>query len=104
MSEKSKPKRWTASRKTELVLQAMSGRKPVAELCREHGIAQSTFFAWKKAFLEAGTSALKGKGGDGRAAELERDLAKAQRKIGQLLMDKEILEEAVEICKKKGWS
>ena len=102
MSEK-KQKRWTAARKAELILASLSEKKTVAELCRENGIPQSTFFAWKKAFLEAGGAALKGSAGNTREAELEQQLSDAQRKVGQLLMDKEILEFAVEHSKKKGW-
>ena len=102
--DKKKQKRWTAARKTELVLASLSGTKTVAELCRENGIPQSTFFAWKKAFLEAGTASLKGSGQGSREAELEQKLAQAERKIGEMVMDKEILEFAKDYVKKKGWS
>ena len=99
-----KAKRWTAARKTELIIDVMAGKKSVAEACRESGIAQSTFFTWKKAFLEGGTAALKGKDRSSREAELEAQLKETQRKVGELLMDKEILEFAVKTSKKKGWS
>ncbi|NQZ48597.1 MAG: transposase [Erythrobacter sp.] len=102
--EKEKQKRWTAARKAELVIASLSGNKTVAELCRESGIPQSTFFAWKKAFLEAGTNGLKGAGQSSREAELEQKLAQAERKIGEMTLDKEVMDFAKDFVKKKGWS
>ena len=102
--EEKKQKRWTAARKSELVIASLSGTKSVAELCRENGIAQSTFFNWKKAFLDAGTAGLKGSGQSSREAELEQKLVQAERKIGEMILDKEVLEFAKDYVKKKGWS
>lgn len=91
----------TATRKAERVIVSLSGSKEVAELCRENGIAQSTFFKWKKAFFEGGTAGLKGGAGSSREAELEQKLAKAERKIGEMTMDKEILDCAADFAKKR---
>jgi hypothetical protein len=61
-------------------------------LARETGQAAGTISAWREAFLEAGQEGLKSRP---RPVE-ERQLVDAQRKIGELALDNDILRALVE--------
>src|SRR4051795_4955366 len=74
--------RWSARRKQEVVLRLFRGESLDA-LARETGQAAGTISAWREAFLEAGQEGLKNRP---RPVE-ERQLADAQRKIGELALD-----------------
>lgn len=83
--------RWSARRKQEVVLRLLRGESLDA-LARETGQAAGTISAWREAFLEAGQEGLKSRP---RPME-ERQLADAQRKIGELALDNDILRGLVE--------
>src|SRR3954454_2151530 len=78
--------RWSARRKQEVVLRLLRGESLDA-LARETGQAAGTIAGWREDFLQAGHEGLKS-----RPAPVEdRRLADAQRKIGELSMDLDIL-------------
>jgi hypothetical protein len=78
--------RWSARRKAEVVLRLLRG-EGLDALARETGQAAGTIAGWREEFLAAGHEGLKA-----RAAPVEdRRLADAQRKIGELSMDLDIL-------------
>ena len=93
--DKKEVKRWTASRKSELIIQSFSSKKSTAELCRQEGIAQSTFFQWKKDFISGGTSSLKNGNGTMKNDPSQK-LAETEHKLGETAVEKEILQEAVQ--------
>ena len=78
-----------------MIIESFLSKKTTAELCRQNGIAQSTFFQWKKDFISGGTSSLKNGNGTEKN-ELSRKLAETERKLGEMVVEKEILQEAVE--------
>ncbi len=47
---------------------------------------------WRDDFLEAGLAGLKRRTDDPKVAALERELKRAKRLVGELMMDKELLE------------
>ena len=47
---------------------------------------------WRDEFLEGGLAALKRRTEDPKAAALERELKRAKHMVGDLMMDKELLE------------
>jgi transposase len=78
--------RWSARRKQEVVLRLLRGESLDA-LARETGQAAGVISSWREAFLEAGQEGLKT-----RPQPVEdRRLADAQRKIGELALDNDIL-------------
>src|SRR5215211_7598057 len=83
--------RWSARRKQEVVLRLLRGESLDA-LARETGQAAGTISGWREAFLEGGQEGLKSRP---RPVE-ERQLADAQRKIGELALDNDILRGLVE--------
>jgi transposase-like protein len=46
--------------KIAIVIEGMSGEESIAALCRREGIAQSVYYSWSKAFMEAGKARLNG--------------------------------------------
>lgn len=78
--------RWSARRKEEVVLRLMRG-EGLDALARETGQAAGTISAWREEFLVAGREGLKSRP---RPVE-DRQLADAQRKIGELALDNDIL-------------
>ena len=61
-----------------LVLESLRNEQSVADLCRQHGISQTTFYKWRDKFLEGGKNALLGNGDSSKPSET------AQAKIKEL--------------------
>jgi transposase len=85
--------RWSAGKKMEAVLRLLRG-EPLETLSRELGVEAHRLAAWRDDFLEGGKEALKGQRPD-RSPE-DRQLRDAERKVGQLTMENEILRAAAE--------
>ncbi len=91
MSEKKSPKRWSAKRKQEVVLRLLRGES-LDTRSRETGQPGSVLSGWRDDFLETGLVGLKRRTDDPKVAALEKELKRAQRLVGDLMMDKELLE------------
>ncbi len=85
--------RWSAGKKLEAVLRLLRG-EPLEALSRELGVEAHRLAAWRDDFLEGGKEGLRGQRPD-RSPD-ERALRQAERKIGQLTMENEILRAAAE--------
>ena len=85
--------RWSAGKETEAVLRLLRG-EPLETLSRELGVEAHRLAAWRDDFLERGKQGLKGQRPD-RSPD-DRALRQAERKIGQLTMENEILRAAAE--------
>jgi transposase-like protein len=85
--------RWSAGKKTEAVLRLLRGES-LEELSRELKVEAHRLAAWRDDFLAAGTQGLKGQRAD-RSPD-DRALKQAERKIGQLTMENEVLRAAAE--------
>lgn len=51
-------KRYSSEEKIRIVLEGLRGEISVAELSRREGIPSVTYYAWSKAFLDAGKNGL----------------------------------------------
>ena len=98
MSDTRKYRKFTAQQKTEIVLASLRGPKSLAELCREHEIADSLLRKWREQFLAAGAERLQGKAERTEAAELRRQLARLERALGRKTMEVEVAGELL-----RGW-
>src|SRR5512132_720253 len=85
--------RWSAGKKMDAVLRLRRG-EPLDVLSRELGVEAHRLAAWREDFLEGGKEALKGQRPD-RSPD-DRALRQAERKVGQLTMENEILRAAAE--------
>ena len=72
--------------------QAESGT-PVPEVCRKMGIAEQTFYRWKKKYLGMGIAELR------RLRVLEEENRKLKQLVADLSLDKQMLQD---VLRKKG--
>ncbi len=84
------PERWSAQRKTELVLRLLRG-EPLDAVSRESQVPAHELESWKRVFLEAG-----GRGLKIRSDPEERELTLARAKVGELTMRLELAEYLIE--------
>ncbi len=81
-------KRRTTEEISHVLAQAEAG-VPVKELCRKYGVAEATFYAWRKKYGDLSPSELK------RLKALEDENRKLKRLVADLALDKQILQDAV---------
>ncbi len=86
--------RWTTKRKAALVLSLLKGETSIQEAARQHGLTVAELEEWKERFLLAAENALRGRPKDEEALKDEQ-IKKLKQKIGDLVMDIDILKEAV---------
>jgi putative transposase len=71
------------------VLKAVESGRKVADVCREHGISQGTYFRWKAKFGGMDVSEAR------RLRELEEENRRLKHAVADLTLDKQILKEAL---------
>ena len=87
--------KFTPAQKKDAVLAVISKRKTMAQVCRELGVTETTLMRWREQALEAIEQAMHDKAGrDGTEADLSRRLAEAERTIGRLALENELLGKA----------
>lgn len=92
-------KRWTAARKQEMVLRLLRG-ETLDAVSRDVGVPQYRLADWRDRGLMGITIALHEGPGDGSEAALKQ----ARQKIGDLLMENELLKKSPKKPKeRRGW-
>jgi transposase-like protein len=86
-------KRWTAKRRVALVLEILRGDTTAAEAARKHALTVADIEQWKERFLGGAENALRSRPLDDTALK-DQEITRLQRKIGELVMDIDILKEA----------
>jgi putative transposase len=69
--------------------QAEGGTK-VADICREHGVSEATYYVWKKKYSGLGLSELR------ELRQLREENAKLKRLVADLSLDRHMLQEIVQ--------
>jgi transposase len=85
------PERWSAKRKTEIVLRLLRG-EDLGQISREIQVAPQVIEEWRRAFLAGAEAGLKKRGGD----PLESELVRTRAKLGETLMRLELAEMLLE--------
>ena len=85
--------RWTTKRKAALVLSIIKGETSIQQAARQHGMTVAELEDWKERFLLAAENALRARPKDEEALR-EEQIKKLKQKIGDLVMDIDILREA----------
>ncbi len=86
-------KRWTAKRRAGLVMQILRGDTSVAEAARKHGLTVAELEDWRERFLVGAENALRSRPAD-EDGQKEREIKRLKQKVGELVMDLDILKEA----------
>jgi len=71
------------------VLRQVESGTPPADVCRQMGVSEATFFIWKKKFVHLGVSELR------QLRSIEDEKARLKRLVADLSLDRHILTEAL---------
>lgn len=94
-SESAEPvERWTAKRRVALVVGMLKGETSVAEAARTHALTVAEIEDWRDKFLSGAENALRTRPKDDDAVKDEQ-IKKLKQKIGDLVLDNDILREAL---------
>ncbi len=77
----------------KIIQQAEKGEQTIAAICREHGIAENTFYRWRKAYGGMTVNEVQ------RLKELEKENGRLKRILAERLLEIDLLKELLE---KKG--
>lgn len=77
----------------KILEQADKGEQSIAAICREHGIAENTFYRWRKAY--GGMSVNEAQ----RLKELEKENQRLKRLLAERVLENDLLKE---LLQKKG--
>jgi putative transposase len=80
--------------KLEVVHQVASGAKRPAQVCREHGLANSVLDRWRREYAERGEAAFGPREPEGEEA-LQRRIAELERFCGQLALENTALKKGL---------
>ena len=83
-----KKSRFTEEQVAYALRQSESGTA-VADLCRQIGISEATFYVWKKKYAHLGVSEMR------RLRQLEEENSRLKRVVADLTLDKHMLAEAL---------
>jgi transposase-like protein len=86
--------RWTAKRRVALIVSILKGETSVAEAACKHGLTVVEVEDWRDRFLLGAENALRSRPKDEEALKDEQ-IKKLKQKIGDLVLDNDILREAV---------
>ena len=87
-----KKSRFTEEQVVHALRQAEVGT-PVVEVCRKSGIAEQTFYRWRRKFAGMGVAELR------RLRQVEEENRRLKQLVADLTLDKHMLQEAL----RKNW-
>ena len=70
-------------------LREVEGGRPPADVCRQMGASEATFYVWKKKYGHLGVTELR------RLRQLEDENGRLKRLVADLTLDKHMLSEAI---------
>jgi transposase len=87
-------RRFTAKFKTQVVLDLLTGRRSVAQLCREYDLKEQVVTRWRAVFLDRAEMLFRTE--TEREGHLER-IAELERLVGRLTMELDIAKKASQL-------
>jgi transposase len=87
-------RRFTAKFKTQVILDLLTGRRSMAQLCREHDLKEQVVTRWRATFLDRAERLF--------AVDIERDghlerIAELERLVGRLTLELDIAKKASQL-------
>lgn len=83
-----KKSRFTEEQITYALRQTDAGT-PVSDVCRQMGIAEATYYVWRKKYANLGVAELR------QLRQLQEENARLKRVVADLTLDKQILSEVI---------
>jgi transposase-like protein len=93
--------RWTARRRMALVLSVLKGELSEEDGARRHGLTVSEIADWKDRVLQAAHNALRSRPRDADAIKDEQ-IRRLRQKVGELVVDVDLLKEAIQSARSQG--
>lgn len=84
-----KASKFSDAQKAFILKQGDEGKRTVADICREAGISQATYFSWKKKYGGLLPSDMK------RLRELEDENNRLKKIVADLTLDREMLQDVI---------
>lgn len=81
--------RWSAVKKTEIVLSLLRGQIVMTEFCRTNDLTQSEVQGWIDDFINGGKQNLKTNSRD-QKNEYEKQIKQLREKVGELVVELEV--------------
>jgi putative transposase len=81
------PRRRYTEEQIGFALRQAEGGTPVPELCRKLGVAEATFYRWKKQFAGLGIAEIR------RLKQLEEENRRLKQLVADLTLDKAMLQD-----------
>ena len=94
MAEEKSVQRWTAKRRAALIVSIMRGETSVQEAARKHGLTVAEVQDWRDKFFLGAENALRARPKDEEALK-EEEIKRLKQKVGELVLDNDILKEAM---------
>lgn len=83
-------KRFSEEQIVGILREGQTGQKTVEELCRAHGIAQPTYYVWKRKYGSMAEPDVK------RLKELEKENARLKRLLAERDLEVDVMKEFLE--------
>jgi putative transposase len=83
-------KRFSEEQIVDILWEGQVGQKTVEQLCREHGISQPTYYAWKRKYGSMHEPDVK------RLKELEKENARLKRPLVERDVEIDVIKEFIE--------
>ena len=83
------PKKRFSEEQIAFALRQAESGAPAGEICRKMGVADATFYRWKKVYAGMGVSEIR------RLKQLEEENAELKRLVADLTLDKSMLQDAL---------
>jgi putative transposase len=83
------PRKGHSEEKIVFALRQVEGGKKLADVCREMGVSQQTFYTWKRRYSGMGVSELR------ELRQLREENQKLKTLVADLTLDKHILQEVL---------
>lgn len=87
--EEKEQQRWTAGRKTDVVLGILKGQIVLTEFCRSNDLTQSEVQEWIDEFVQGGKQNLKTNAKE-QKNEYEKQIKQLREKVGELVLEIEV--------------
>jgi putative transposase len=83
-------KRFTEEQIVAMLREGQIGQKSVEQLCREHGVSQPTYYAWKRKYASMAEPDVK------RLRELEKENGRLKRLLAERELAIDVMKEFLE--------
>jgi transposase-like protein len=87
-------KRWTAKRRSALIIEILRGDLSVDEAARRHGLTVAEVEEWRERFLAGAENALRSQPLDDDAQKAQ-EIKRLKQKVGELVMELDVVKEAI---------